>query len=149
MRRLGDWEIRLRAYLERVRELPFDWGEDQKRAGVSHDCCLFSDGAVEAMTGESAMAEFRGRYRTAIGAARALRRYGAGTLEATLTAKFGEPLPAALVMRGDIIMRDEPPIGAIGISVGPVGLFVGQEGERNGLVALPRGAWICGWRVPF
>ena len=137
MRRHPDWEARLAAFLEPVRALPFAWGR--------HDCCTFAAGAVEAMTGEDAMAEFRGHYRTARGSVRALRRYGAGALEPTLTAKFGEPLPPALAQRGDVIMAD----GALGISLGGFALMVGSEEGREGLIRVPMARWQCAWRVPF
>ena len=95
MHRLPDWEERLAAYLEPLRTRPFEWG--------AHDCCTFTAGAVEAMTGVDPMPEFRGRYTTAIGSARALRRYGAGTLDATLDGKFVR-LDATLCHRGDLVM---------------------------------------------
>jgi hypothetical protein len=78
MYRKPDWEARLAAYLEPLRLRAFAWGQ--------HDCCTFSAGAVEAMTGVDPMPEFRGRYSTAIGSARALSRFGRGTLDATLDA---------------------------------------------------------------
>jgi hypothetical protein len=65
MHRLPDWETRLAAFLEPLRLRAFAWGK--------HDCCIFTAGAVEAMTGVDAMAEFRGRYSTQIGAKRARR----------------------------------------------------------------------------
>ncbi|MBB4620123.1 DUF6950 family protein, partial [Sphingomonas abaci] len=72
MHRYPDWEARLAAYLEPLRARPFAWGR--------HDCSTFAAGAVEAMTGVDPMPEFRGRYSTARGSVRALRRFGAGTL---------------------------------------------------------------------
>ena len=93
MSRLPDWEERLHAYLA-------------SRAGAEHaygviDCCLFSADAVEAMTGHDPAAAFRGRYSSAAGSARALKRYGAGTLEATIDTMF-EAIPVAFARRGDL-----------------------------------------------
>lgn len=138
MHRLPNWEARLAAYLSPLRLRPFAWG--------SHDCCLFAAGAVEAMTGVDPMPEFRGRYSTAIGAARALKRYGAGTLDTTLNTKFA-PVPAALAHRGDIIMSD----GLLGICGGSFLYAVGSEGEREGLVSIDRARWDdpLAWRVPY
>jgi len=138
MQRLADWEARLAAYLEPLRLCSFQWGE--------HDCCTFAGGAVKAMTGVDPMPEFRGRYTTAIGSARALKRFGAGTLEATMDSKFTAVAPS-LAMRGDVVMSG----GLLGICLGTFAMAVGAEGEREGLVRLPRPEWIepRAWRVPF
>ncbi|GAA3271498.1 hypothetical protein JYA60_01785 [Sphingomonas yabuuchiae] len=90
------------------------------------------------------MPEFRGRYSTAIGAERALRRYGGGTLDATLDDKF-TPVTASLARRGDIIMSG----GLLGICLGLHLVAVGQEGEREGLIRIARSAWDqpLAWRV--
>jgi hypothetical protein len=136
MHRLPDWEARLAAYLEPLRLRPFAWG--------THDCCIFAAGAVEAITGVDAMAEFRGHYRTRIGSLRALRRFGAGTLEATLDAKF-TPIAASIAQRGDIVMSS----GALGICWGEFLIAVGSEGDREGLVRIARRDWIdpIAWAV--
>lgn len=138
MHRLPDWEARLGDYLEQVRETPFRWGR--------HDCAMFSAGAVQAMTGVDPAPEMRGRYSTARGSVYAARKYGAGTLAATLDAKFAAVAPA-LAQRGDLVMSD----GAVGVTFGPAAVFVGREGERAGLVreAMPAAGWDAAWRVPF
>lgn len=98
------------------------------------------------MTGIDPMPEFRGRYATAIGSARALRRFGAGTLAGTLDTKF-EPVDAALAQRGDIVMSG----GLLGICFGPFLIAVGSEGAREGLIRIDRAAWVQprAWRVQF
>ena len=138
MYRKPDWEARLAAYLETVRLLPFVWGR--------HDCCLFTGNAVAAMTETDPMPEFRGKYRSAAGASRALRTIGAGDLSRTLDSKF-RPVPAALAQRGDIVMHDS----LLGICLGPVVVCVGREGEREGLVLFDRASWIepRAWRVEY
>lgn len=138
MQRLPDWEARLAAYLEPLRARAFAWGE--------HDCCTFTAGAVEAMTGVDPMPEFRGRYSTAIGSARALTRYGAGTLDATLDGKF-ERVPAALAHRGDVVMSG----GLLGIGMGAFLIAVGSQGDHEGLVRIDRAAWVqaAAWRVAY
>ncbi len=136
MYRLPDWETRLAAYLEPLRLCAFAWGR--------HDCCTFSAGAVEAMTGIDPMPEFRGRYTTARGSVRALRRFGAGDLVRTLDGKF-EPVAAPLAQRGDIVMSS----GLLGICLGPFLVAVGREGEREGLIRIERPIWDAprAWRV--
>ncbi|MDF0489213.1 hypothetical protein PX554_13815 [Sphingomonas sp. H39-1-10] len=138
MYRKPDWDARLAAYLEPLRLRPFAWG--------SHDCCTFAAGAVEAMTGVDPMPEFRGRYSTAIGSARAITRFGKGTVAATLDSKF-EPVAAALAHRGDIVMTE----GLLGICWGAALFAVGSEGEREGLVMIDRRRWVDAraWRVQY
>ena len=138
MHRYPDWEARLAAYLEPLRARPFAWGR--------HDCSTFAAGAVEAMTGVDPMPEFRGRYSTARGSVRALRRFGAGTLTATMDAKF-EAVPASLAQRGDIVMSS----GLLGICLGGFLVAVGSQGDREGLLRFDRGGWVDprAWRVQF
>lgn len=138
MYRKPDWEARIAAYLEPLRLRPFAWG--------SHDCTTFTAGAVLAMTDVDPMPEFRGRYSTAIGSLRALRRFGAGTLARTLDTKF-EAVSASLAHRGDIVMSD----GLLGICWGRSLIAVGSEGDREGLIRIERQRWDdpCAWRVQY
>lgn len=106
----------------------------------------FAAGAVKAMTDVDPMPEFRGRYSTARGSARALKRIGRGDLAATLDAKF-EAVPASLAQRGDIVMSS----GLLGICWGAVLFAVGREGDREGLVRIDRRQWVDprAWRVKY
>lgn len=137
--RRSDWERALAAYIAECETRPYAWGE--------HDCALFAAGAVLAMTGDDPVPEFRGRYTTAAGSARALKRFGAGTLEATLDAKF-EQRPIAFARRGDLAFHD----GSVGVVMGPFALFVGgivdeAEHEQAGLIRVPRADWQKAWSV--
>jgi hypothetical protein len=139
MHRLPDWDARLAAYLEPLRLSPFGpYGR--------YDCCIFAAGGVIAMTGVDPMPEFRGRYSTRIGYLRALKRYGAGTLPATLDTKF-DRIPASLAQRGDLIMTG----GHLAIAFNEFAFAVGEAGEREGLLRLERAEWVdpTGWRVPY
>ena len=136
--RLPDWEERLGAYLLEVRERPHAFG--------SHDCALHGASAVEAIIGEDHGAPFRGRYSTAFGATRALKRFGAGTIEATFDAHLS-PVPPAFAGRGDIVMAETASGPAIGVCIGGEAMFVGREGEFDGLVRLPRAVWTRAWKV--
>lgn len=138
MYRKPDWEARLTAYLEPLRTREFAWGR--------HDCCTFTAGAVEAMTGVDPMPEFRGQYRSVAGSSRALRQIGGGDLPRTLDTKFRQ-VPASLAQRGDIVMHD----GLLGICLGPVIVAVGREDQREGLVLFARAEWIepRAWRVEY
>lgn len=137
--RTGDWERALAAYIAACEAKPYAWGE--------HDCAMFAAGAVLAMTGIDPVPEFRGRYRTAAGSVRALRRHGAGTLLQTMDAKF-ERVGIGFARRGDLAWLD----GSVGVVAGPFALFVGAivddaEQEQAGLIRAPRAAWQAAWRV--
>ncbi|WP_444543985.1 DUF6950 family protein, partial [Polymorphobacter multimanifer] len=133
-------------------ETPFRWGE--------HDCGLMAGAAVAAMTGRDYTTPLRGRYSTARGAARALRRFGAGSIAATFTAALGEPVPVMLGHRGDICGFE----GAVGILLPEHGLFVGRAADDAPVMETRWGARIMGhgwvrvprqlldpvcWHVPF
>ncbi len=65
-RRRHDWQTRLDAYLRAAAATGFVWGET--------DCCMNAANAVRACTDFDPAAAFRGRYTTATGALRVLRR---------------------------------------------------------------------------
>ncbi|MDF0543328.1 hypothetical protein PX699_13300 [Sphingobium sp. H39-3-25] len=132
--RISTWEQALSEYLASVADREFLWGE--------HDCALHAANAILAMTGHDIAAPFRGRYSTAAGSARALKRYGAGTLEATFDALL-PTRPVGYARRGDVVMHD----GGVGVCVGSHAAFVGREGEREGLVMIPRADWTRAWGV--
>lgn len=98
------------AHIEQHQSTPFTWGE--------FDCCLFAADAVELMTGNDFAVDFRGKYNTKLGAARALKRYGQGDIISTVTAKLGEPKPVMLVKRGDVVLVDNNGDPALGICLG-------------------------------
>ena len=135
---MPDWEDRLHDYLAALAGATFVWGQI--------DCCTFAAGAVEAVTGVDPIPEFRGRYTTARGSVRALRKWGSGTLEATIAAKF-EDRPLAFAHRGDLVMIDGLLGVSIGVAVGADALFVGDEDGAPGLVRFPRAAWRRCWKV--
>lgn len=118
--RREDWPEELARMLREASSRPFAWGE--------HDCCLFAADVVQAITGEDHAAEFRGRYTTAAGAARALKRYGAGNLVATIDAKLPRIAPA-LARRGDVVCKEFEDVGpALGICVGIQSAFASHTG---------------------
>jgi len=140
MAKLLDWEARLGAYLDAVRLKPFGWG--------SHDCILHCANGVKAQTGKDHARGMRGKYRSAASAARFLKSLGHDSLVDLVTAKLGEPIPPSFAQRGDIVMSED---GAFGICMGSNAFFVGQEGERPGLLMVHRNekdrSWVHAWRV--
>src|SRR3990170_2470650 len=120
MRRFEDWPERLDAAIEAARVRPWRWGD--------HDCVLFAADLVLAMTGIDPMRGLRGRYNTAIGAARIIRRTGGGDLEgavASILGGLGYPTIAVTeAQRGDailftgVVLPDATLVPAVGICVG-------------------------------
>lgn len=98
MTRLWNWAENLTAFLALRRDAPAQWG--------TNDCALFAADAVHAMTGVDMAAQFRGRYRTAAGAAALIDELGG--LQAIAAAAFGS-MPRSswrLARRGDVVLAD-------------------------------------------
>jgi hypothetical protein len=127
------------AFLGERLATPFGW----RRGGAEQDCCSFAFDAAKAQTGLDVWADERGRYNSARGASRVIRRYGG--IEAIVEARF-EPIAPALAQRGDIALV------ASGRRAGEESLAV-IEGEtlaapgRDGLIRLPRGAMLKAWSI--
>jgi hypothetical protein len=98
--RLPGWRARFSSYIARSSGTPFDWG--------THDCALNVAGGVYALTGVDFAKPFRGRYSTALGAGRALKRYGAGSLEETIAAALPELLGTRKPEVGDVALFEQP-----------------------------------------
>lgn len=130
MIRISNWETALSEYINVMRHAPFEYGVN--------DCCMFAAGAVEAMTGIDAMAEFRGKYDSALSAAKALRDIGKGSLEATIDDKFPEVV-ISQAKRGDIALFDD----SLGIVSGSFAWFVSDDG----LERVQRADWQKTWSV--
>lgn len=138
MTRFEDWPIRLDRFLQAASGRPFSWGGH----GGGSDCALFAADAVQAIRGDDPAAAFRGRYTTAIGAARALKRYGAGDLESTATMMLGEPLANPLLaQRGDVVSVDTEDGPALGVCVGAKVAVVGKTGLVQMQLRGARKAW--------
>lgn len=94
MKRFNDWPTQLANFLLEKQKQPFEWG--------SNDCCLFAADAILAMGGQDVAKDVRGRYKTAIGAHRIMKKLGAGSLVELLTQRLGEP--DGVITRGSIIV---------------------------------------------
>lgn len=127
------WETALSDYLAANGEAVFAWGEK--------DCALFVADALLAMTGDDIAAPFRGKYKTAGGSVRALRREGYLDAWSVFDAHLSE-IPPAFAQRGDVAMYS----GAMGICIGRTALFLTED---EGLTARPMIEWTRCWRVPF
>ena len=136
--RRPDWPERLAETVASARERPFAWGR--------HDCALFAADCVLAMTGYDPAAPFRGRYSTARGAARSIRRVtgareiGVAFGDALLGPRLTSPM---LAQRGDLVLVPTPEGPAFGVVL-PLGVMVVAE---RGLVEYPLTAALVGWRI--
>jgi hypothetical protein len=81
------------SYIRDNRDTPFEWG--------SFDCCVFVATAIKIQTKIDVYKPYSGKYKTEIGAAKALKRYG--SIEDTLD-KYFERINPALAGRGDVHM---------------------------------------------
>lgn len=144
--RHDDWQERLSRYFESVADRRFEWGQ--------HDCALFAASAVEAMTGVDILAEFRGQYSSRVGAAKALREIGQGTLIKTFNHRLGRWKRPALAQRGDIVMFQN----SAGICCGSFSRFIGEYDEafqpilsgqfsKSSLIVIPTLACSRAWAV--
>jgi hypothetical protein len=132
--RLPDWEQRLSDFIADNMTKPFAWGE--------HDCALFGTACAAELTGTDEAAIFRGKYSTREGSALALRQYGKGTLLKTLDDLY-QRKPVAFAQRGDLVWS----AGAVGVCDGAKAWFVGQDGDFEGLVTVPRREWTKAWAI--
>jgi len=134
--RRSDWRSQLSACVVKALKQPFEWGR--------HDCALFAANAILAMTGEDLARGYRGRYRTAAGAARTLQKEGFGSSEALAEQLFDEIAPV-LAVDGDICLVDGPEGPTLGIVLGEVIAAPGPESLRF----LPRQSAVRAFHLPF
>ncbi len=119
------------------RDRTFQWGV--------HDWCLFACDVIRDAGGVDYAAPFRGRYRTAAGAARALRRFAGGGLEAAaekITRDNGlEEVSPLMAQRGDFVLVDETEGPALGVCLGSHFVAAGPAGTVLRPLAAARRAW--------
>ncbi len=117
----------------------FQWGV--------HDCCTFACDVIRDAGGVDYAAPFRGRYRSAAGAARVLRRFAGGGLEAAaekIAQDNGlEEVPPLMAQRGDFVLLDAAAGPALGVCLGATFIAAGPAGA----VTLPLKRARRAWRV--
>lgn len=116
MARYPDWPVRLNEYIIEVEKKEFKLG--------THDCCTFTAGAIEAITGEDPMPEFRGHYDDWQSAEDVLDEIGYDNLYKTLIKKFGSPILGVKGQKGDLAFYE----GSCGIVLGRYAMFLGEGG---------------------
>ncbi|WP_234702889.1 DUF6950 family protein [Thalassobacter stenotrophicus] len=133
--RAPHWERLLAAAIDTAGAKPFVWGV--------HDCPTFAFETRMILTGgDDIAALWRGRYTTALGGARVMRRLGWASLEEMGRALLGEPRPAVLLAgRGDIVLSDTG-LG-FGICTGATAAGMAPEG----LVTVPLTSCQLAWPI--
>lgn len=99
---------------------PFQWGK--------FDCCMFAADAIKIMSGVDPATEFRGRYRSASGAYKQLKKHGYNNVDEVLRAKLGKPIPRLQCNQGDIASISTPEGIAAGVIFGASIYAPGPEG---------------------
>jgi len=135
MTRAPHWEHLLAEAIDTARAKPFVWGV--------HDCPTFAFETCMILTGgEDVAALWRGRYTTALGGARVMRRLGWSSLEAMGRALLGEPRAAVLLaQRGDVVLGDS----GLGFGICTGARAIGMAPE--GLVTVPLTSCRLVWSV--
>lgn len=135
MARVENWPQRLMTLIDMARIRPFIWG--------LHDCPTFAFETKMILTGgEDTAALWRGRYTTALGGERVMRRLGWSSLEDMGRALLGEPRPAVLLaQRGDIVLADTG-LG-FGVCIGSTAVGMAPEG----LVVVPLTSCQLAWPI--
>lgn len=129
----------LAALLAERRRMAFRWGV--------HDCCMFAAEAIRVQTGIDPARNLRGRYATALQAARVVQ--ACGGLLAIGSAALGEPLRAPLLAcSGDLGMvnsrgPDGEPVQVLAVCIGEWW----QVPVADGLALRPLSDGLMAWRV--
>jgi hypothetical protein len=132
----------LQSYLDLHRDEKFKYG--------ARDCCLFTAGCIEAMTGIDIAAWFRGRYSTRKESlALVEERTGKASIQAVIeyvAAEHGfQPVPVSLAQRGDMVLIGKGAravVGVVSLSGLDVMCLTGNQIVR---VALKNATYA--WRV--
>lgn len=149
MGKAHDFHEKLFAAVAARRVAPFTWG--------TNDCALFACDVLFAATGQDFAAPFRGRYRSARGAARVLKEFSGlsaaglrragGALAATaakIARDHGRPEVAPLMaQRGDMVLVETEAGPALGVCLGEAAAVAGEAG----MTMCPATLWRRAWRV--
>ena len=133
--RVDHWERLLASAIDTARVRPFVWSV--------HDCPTFAFETRMILTdGEDIAALWRGRYTTALGGARVMRRLGWASLELMGRALLGEPRQAVLLaQRGDVVLADT----GLGFGICTGASAVGMAPE--GLITVPLTSCRLAWPI--
>lgn len=129
------WPQDLAAYFESFTGKAFEQG--------SVDCGHFAADAVQILTGVDLFEPFRGKYTTVPGYLKILKRLGHDCVASYVDGVL-EAIPVPMAQRGDVVLRLEGELEALGICDGVRSVFLSVEG---GLAAVPTMDCQKAWRV--
>jgi len=133
--RYADWDKRLAAYIEEVRQMPFEWGK--------HDCFTFAVKCEEAISGVTRFPElYKAEYHSQFGANKAFMKNGYRGMIDCINRRCVQINPNML-QRGDWAAIDTPDGLAIGVDVG--GKIAAPS--INGLVFFKTKDAKSGWSI--
>jgi hypothetical protein len=133
MARLDNWNTDLSALIEEKRFLPFDW--------PTFNCVIWASQAVQIVNGLDIHAPYVGKYKTANGSLKQLRKIDNVKTPIELFQKYlGELQPISLARKGDLVFTKDVQEGiniasdskafgpVVGVCYGHTSFFVGAEG---------------------
>lgn len=133
MRKIN-WQSDLNSLINEKKDTPFEWGK--------WDCGKFVAEVANAILEDSKdyYKPFKGRYSTALGATRALRKAGFTDLREYLVHCCGEPIGPSHAWRGDVAFYEECAgvnLGSFNYLLGVKPIGVGVE-QSTGFIQIPR-----------
>jgi len=138
--RKPNWLPLLDQFIIKNRNTPFQFG--------GFDCCLFVCDAIQAMTGVDVAADFRGKYKTEIGAAKFMLKIGGvlGIAERVAAENNLQKVDLNFAWRGDGVYFEPNGDGVVGV-ISTCGKQIAAAGEV-GVVFYPRSDAQIIWRIP-
>lgn len=139
--KVENWRAKLNEHIETNRVRPFEWGQ--------HDCALWAASCIQVTTGVDLGFHFRGKYNSAAGALKAIRKAGYQNPEGLAEARIGPRQPPAFARAGDMVAADLQALGLagddrqIGLSLGICNGSVCHFVTDDGLVTLPTLSMNC------
>jgi len=115
--RQDSWQIEVNKLASKMQVTEFKWHD--------WDCGYLAHLIVKAVTGKEDTFDeiFKGKYSTAIGSARILKKNGYKDLRSYLKHILGDPIAASHAWRGDIAFYK----GCCGLCLGRHSLFIGSD----------------------
>ena len=145
-RRYEDWQTRLSDYLLFARQTPFNYN-----SAHGLDCCTFTFGAIQSMTGIDIGAPFRNTYRDLRGSLVAMKNYcGQPSLRRSIMQLMSEHefsrVAWTMAQRGDAVLTEQRPnrwfLGILDLNGRDV---IGVCDQ--GLIRIPISAQCMAWRI--
>lgn len=129
--RVEGWDLELAAAVAEAADRTFAWGE--------FDCATWAFSVAARLTHGEPL-PWAGKYDSARGASRLMKKHGLTSLAELGDRMLGDPLPRpALARRGDVCLFE----GAYGVCLGAQVAFV----SHTGLERVPLASMQTAWRV--